>query len=641
MGNCCSDVAGGQSAVGGTISSSAGNAPNEAVDAFLRSRGYNGLFSQIELSLSAANLRDRDVLSKSDPMAVIYMKGSDGSLQELGRTEVVLNSLNPKWIRKYTLTYQFEMVQTLVFRVYDVDTQFQNIDVKALKLEEQQFLGEASCTLSEIVTKSNRILTLDLAHEGVSAPAHTRKSGQLMVYAEESVSSKTTAEMILRCSDLESKDLFSKSDPFLVISKITESGILVPICKTEVLKNDHNPKWKQIFLSIQQVGSKVLKSQLFVDKYSENIQHTFLDYLAGGYELNFMVAIDFTASNGNPRLPDSLHYIDPSGRPNAYQRAILEVGGVLQFYDSDRKFPAWGFGARPIDGPVSHCFNLNGSSSYCEDGVITDLQETKDAFVMASDLPLSILIVGVGGADFKEMEILDADKGDRLESSTGRVASRDIVQFVPFRDVQSGEVSVVQSLLAELPSQFLTYVRARGLGCMEYGYSSPSETRKAVFYVRVLSGYEERRIRSYRLQLQQRLQQAQQKKAALKQVPEQIILSEMRRMVEDMQSLNKKLEETAISDISSLSVALVEYFADCQQEAAIEEYFKPIDKEAEIIMKMQLEGEEKTMREMMTAMQRQALLEKAEAEKFPNLQNAKTDKHIQEPTGADKSAQRR
>ncbi|KAF5954535.1 hypothetical protein HYC85_007391 [Camellia sinensis] len=38
------------------------------------------------------------------------------------------------------------------------------------------------------------------------------------------------------------------------------------------------------------------------------------------------------------------------------------------------------------------------------DGVLTDLQETKDALVMASDLPLSILIVGVGGADFKQME---------------------------------------------------------------------------------------------------------------------------------------------------------------------------------------------------------------------------------------------
>lgn len=576
MGNCCSDVSGGQSAVGGTASfqPNSSNATNDAVDMFLQSRGYNGLFSRIELSLSATNLRDRDVFSKSDPMTVVFTKRKDGMLQELGRTEVVLNSLSPSWITKFDITYQFEMVQNLVFRVYDVDSQFHNVDVKMLKLEEQQFLGEAHCTLSEIVTKRNRSLTLDLSHSQDSAGSTLpQKFGQLTVYAEESFTSKTTTELVFRCSDLESKDLFSKSDPFLVISKITESGTTVPICKTEVLKNDHNPRWKPFFLSIQQAGSKdsplviecfnfnangrhdslgkveksladleklnaggtgtnlfistavghnhqnkVLKGQLFVDKFYEKMQHTFLDYLAGGYELNFMVAIDFTASNGNPRLPDSLHYIDPSGRPNAYQRAILEVGQVLQFYDSDKRFPAWGFGARPIDGPVSHCFNLNGSNSYCEvegihgimtayisalhnvslagptlfgpvvtaaaqiasqavsenqpkyfvlliitDGVITDLQETKDALVMASDLPLSILIVGVGGADFKEMEILDADKGERLESTTGRVASRDIVQFVPLRDVQNGEISVVQSLLAELPSQFLTYVRARNI----------------------------------------------------------------------------------------------------------------------------------------------------------------------------------
>ena len=37
--------------------------------------------------------------------------------------------------------------------------------------------------------------------------------------------------------------------------------------------------------------------------------------------------------------------------------------------------------------------------------------------------------------------LLDADKGDRLESSAGRVASRDIVQFIPLRDVQSKCIS--------------------------------------------------------------------------------------------------------------------------------------------------------------------------------------------------------
>ncbi|KAJ9173322.1 hypothetical protein P3X46_016473 [Hevea brasiliensis] len=131
--------------------------------------------------------------------------------------------------------------------------------------------------------------------------------------------------------------------------------------------------------------------------------------------------------------------------------------------------------------------------------------------------------------------------------------------------------------------------------------------RKALFYVRVLSGYEERRIRNYRLQLERRLQQAQERKAALRKIPEQAILSDVRRMVEEMQTLNRKLEET---------------------EAAIEEYFKPIDKEAEIIMKMQLEGEEKTMKEMMKAMQTQALLERAEAEKNANLQRAEAEKSV-------------
>ncbi|KAL5997917.1 hypothetical protein ACLOJK_008851 [Asimina triloba] len=123
--------------------------------------------------------------------------------------------------------------------------------------------------------------------------------------------------------------------------------------------------------------------------------------------------------------------------------------------------------------------------------------------------------------------------------------------------------------------------------------------RKAWFIVRVLSGYEERRIRSHRLLLQKQLEQAsfkaQVRKAALRKIPEQAILAEVRRMVEEMQMLNQRLEET---------------------EAAIEDYFKPIDKEAQIIMNMQLEGEEKTMRAMMKAMQEQALQEKAAAEKL-------------------------
>ncbi|KAM7472735.1 hypothetical protein LguiA_010918 [Lonicera macranthoides] len=576
MGGCFSDVKGGKEAIGGGaqqktthVDASASAATNDAVDFFYKTKGLQPLFTLLELSLSASKLRDRDIMSKSDPLAVVYLRKRDGNLEELGRTEVIMNNLDPSWIEKVNVAYQFEMVQHLVFEVYDVDTEYHKLPVKMLKLNDQEFLGQASCVLSEIVTKQSRSVTLNLHNRNGRG---LQNLGMLTIYAEETVASKNAVEITFRCSRLDNKDFFSKSDPFLRISRIVETGGSVPICKTEVVNNNLNPIWKPLSLTMQKYGSKdnpliiecfdfntsgdhafigklqksiadlerlhkekvganfvlpsssrrrrekVLKGQLFVDGFVEKQVHSFLDYISSGFELNFMVAVDFTASNGNPRSPESLHYIDPSGRFNAYQQAIMEVGEVIQFYDSDRRFPAWGFGGKIYDGTISHCFNLNGSPGNFEvegvdgimaayasalrnvplsgptlfgqvinkaaeiaaqslshslnkyfvlliitDGVLTDLQETKDALVRASDLPFSILIVGVGGEDFKQMEILDADNGCRLESSTGRIATRDIVQFVPMREVHRGKISIVEALLEELPGQFLTYMRSRDI----------------------------------------------------------------------------------------------------------------------------------------------------------------------------------
>ncbi len=43
-----------------------------------------------------------------------------------------------------------------------------------------------------------------------------------------------------------------------------------------------------------------------------------MDYLRGGEQINLMVAVDFTGSNGNPKDPDSLHYLHPDGTLNSY-----------------------------------------------------------------------------------------------------------------------------------------------------------------------------------------------------------------------------------------------------------------------------------------------------------------------------------
>ncbi|KAL4570530.1 hypothetical protein LXL04_026186 [Taraxacum kok-saghyz] len=127
--------------------------------------------------------------------------------------------------------------------------------------------------------------------------------------------------------------------------------------------------------------------------------------------------------------------------------------------------------------------------------------------------------------------------------------------------------------------------------------------KKAMFYVRVLSGYEERRIRSYRLDLEKRIIEAEKKKAEIRKIPEQLILSEVRQMVEEMKAVNKQLEDT---------------------ETAINEYFSPVDKQAEMIVEMQLKEEEKTMKQMVQAMKAQALLDQEEAYKNANLKISET-----------------
>ncbi|RYH16765.1 hypothetical protein EON65_29535 [archaeon] len=55
--------------------------------------------------------------------------------------------------------------------------------------------------------------------------------------------------------------------------------------------------------------------------------------------MSLSVAIDFTASNGDPDNRGTLHYIDPSGHEqNQYEQCISCIGSVLQQYDTDKKF---------------------------------------------------------------------------------------------------------------------------------------------------------------------------------------------------------------------------------------------------------------------------------------------------------------
>lgn len=101
------------------------------------------------------------------------------------------------------------------------------------------------------------------------------------------------------------------------------------------------------------------------------------------------------------------------------------------------------------------------------DGIISDMHQTKHAVINASCLPISIIIVGVGNADFDAMDELDSDEV-RL-SVDGRYAERDIVQFVPLNKFLSNQGPFIKSqadlakeVLEEIPEQMTGYMKSRG-----------------------------------------------------------------------------------------------------------------------------------------------------------------------------------
>jgi hypothetical protein len=45
------------------------------------------------------------------------------------------------------------------------------------------------------------------------------------------------------------------------------------------------------------------------------------------------------------------------------------------------------------------------------DGVIHDMDNTINSIISAAFLPISIIIIGIGNADFTDMVVLDGDDG--------------------------------------------------------------------------------------------------------------------------------------------------------------------------------------------------------------------------------------
>ncbi|KAG2499353.1 hypothetical protein HYH03_002928 [Edaphochlamys debaryana] len=557
MGNCfaCADPHNKQSAGEYTWKDVAAAKASEGDEAASILQGTS--HSRLSIAVSCSGLRRADLLTKSDPFAVLFELRDDGSRKEVCRTELITNCSDPAFVRRFELVYRFEKIQRYRLVVVDCDG---GQDPESVPHTECNFLGQLDFALAEVVAAAGKKLTRPL-----TTPRGEAVSSLVVLAASEVKHCREVYRLRLQASGLRNVELVGKADPFLLVSRKQEDGSWLPVLKTNAVMNDLNPVWGEVVVKAVQLndGDMLCPLRLQVFDYQSSGSHrpmgevqlstarlkemgaaqgavvslepppgkppgdygllqvssmvvelrpTFLDYLAAGAEVGFLVAVDFTGSNGDPRQPGTKHYI--GGGPTQYELAVMGIGRVLEFYDHDKVFPAYGFGGRkPGVSAASHCFPLGGSpdgaclgvdgllTAYRQalrewglsrptyfsyvirqaayvaresvaagglvkytclliltDGEVNDFAETVDAIIEASALPLSILIVCIGDEDFGKMKALDADR--RRLSNGQRSAVRDIVQFVEFNRFAGDGTRLAQELLAELPGQMVEWCAA-------------------------------------------------------------------------------------------------------------------------------------------------------------------------------------
>lgn len=220
--------------------------------------------------------------------------------------------------------------------------------------------------------------------------------------------------------------------------------------------------------------------KLRVIELTKDKQETFLNYIYPGFCLKTVLAVDFSMTKAKKQ---------DSAIVQEYGEALSTVGRLLNYYDDDEEAVSLGFGAKlpPYHNVVSHCFAMNmnyfsptmtipeSEARYKEnlskvklhgpviisevikfgadlaryvqkrnpkyyivlvvitEGNIADKDIAINEINNSSDLPFSILLVGIGDGDFSTLKQFDGDMEGLGIESKGIKLRKDIVQFIHYR----------------------------------------------------------------------------------------------------------------------------------------------------------------------------------------------------------------
>lgn len=489
--------------------------------------------------------------------------------REIGRSEVVHDSQNPIFMQSINVKYRFESDQWFLLRIYDQDLGYTH-DLKehdyigGFAFSLGDLMGRPSHKLitmlgdgageEEVETESTNSALLILK---------ARESQAAKTFLEFRISAhglQTTADSVL------STNVLSTTDPYYMLERWSdEEEEWYPVWKSEVVFHDHNPAWGAASLSLLSVCDGNLEEDLRVTFWESHShipdeflgyaktstrdlvstpedgkrlpiknrkkvffgaarklqqvgemqvlraslkeQHTFLQYLCGGCELNILFAVDCGAAIDHSDGNSATHFVHGKWM-NHYQAAIDKIGSIMESYSRSVPFSMKGYNATADIDQTENFFAM-GAEILGKDGLlktyekyllrgnrfmqrsdesilaplitetifesiqatklqhcysilfvftsghVSDLQETVNALLRAAtDAPLSVVFIGCEEYDLEGLKGYYS-KTKVQRSISGIRLSRDNTSFASFKECGGDPIQVATDALKDLPEQIV------------------------------------------------------------------------------------------------------------------------------------------------------------------------------------------
>lgn len=140
----------------------------------------------------------------------------------IDRTEIIPESLNPKFVKTFIVSYNFEKKQKLKFEIYDIDD-FDQIE----NLERQEFIGVVECEIHDIVCAPTQSIGRPIVNK-----SNRKRNGILNIRGAEYDMGGNKILFQIGCLQFS-----TRSEVVLRMSYFTENKDWMPIHATEPLKN--------------------------------------------------------------------------------------------------------------------------------------------------------------------------------------------------------------------------------------------------------------------------------------------------------------------------------------------------------------------------------------------------------------------